>query len=50
MVVMANPSSKSSEVIQTDSEIKEKKDLERKEHQKQVPKSQDIDQLDKLFK
>ena len=50
MVVMANPNLKSSEVIQSDVEIKEKKDNEQSERQKNMPKNQDIDHLDELFK
>jgi CHAT domain-containing protein len=50
MVVMANPNLKSSEVIQSDVEIKEKKDNEQRERQKNMPKNQDIDHLDELFK
>jgi hypothetical protein len=50
MVVMANPNLKSSEVIQSDLEIKEKKDNEQRERQKTIPKNQDIDHLDELFK
>ena len=50
MVVMANPNLKSSEVIQSDVELKEKKDNEQRERQKNMPKNQDIDHLDELFK
>jgi CHAT domain-containing protein len=50
MVVMANPNLKTSEVIQSDMEIKEKKDNEQRERQKNMPKNQDIDHLDELFK
>jgi len=50
MVVMANPNLKSSEVIQSDIEIKEKKDNEQRERQKSMPKNQDMDHLNELFK
>jgi CHAT domain-containing protein len=50
MVVMANPNLKSSEVIQSDVELKEKKDNEQRERQKKMPKNQDIDHLDELLK
>ena len=50
MVVMSNPKMKSSEIIHSDVELKEKKDKEQLERQKAMPKNQDIDNLDELFK
>lgn len=50
MVVMANPNMKSSDIIHSDMELKEKKDKEQLERQKKMSKHQDIDQLDELFK
>ena len=50
MVVMANPNLKSTEVIKSDVEIQEKKDNEQRERQKNMPKNQDMDHLNELFK